>query len=284
MSREVVYIIGPEEDPVTILRGRLEGRGYSVQLFRNAGQGLDKAKTLQPDLILLEPNLPDKDGLRLLRDLTRDPRTADIPVIMYARRAEPGDVIEGLTQGAEDYIRKDENVEIVVGRIMRALRSKIDAGEGFPGGAMRVRPKFAARDFSPQDDLCFVLMPFTAKWSQRVWRRVSATVEATGYSCERAKELKDDDILEEIWRKIVSAGVIIADVTGRNPNVMYEIGVAHTVGKPVILMTQSVEDIVFDLSGKRHLIYEDNDDGYDDIARDLPDYLRKRTKRSPTGS
>ena len=63
-------------------------------------------------------------------------------------------------------------------------------------------------------------------------------------------------ILPEVWAAIHAARVLIADCTGRNANVFYEIGIAHTVGKPVVLITQSSDDVPFDLRHLRYIQYE----------------------------
>src|SRR5437879_5857552 len=63
-------------------------------------------------------------------------------------------------------------------------------------------------------------------------------------------------IMTEIWSAIVRAKILIADCTGRNPNVFYEIGLAHALGKPVVLITQAPEDVPFDLRHYRYLQYE----------------------------
>jgi len=63
-------------------------------------------------------------------------------------------------------------------------------------------------------------------------------------------------IIGDVWTAICESRVILADCTGRNPNVFYEIGLAHTIGKPVILITQNSKDIPFDLAHYRHIQYE----------------------------
>jgi nucleoside 2-deoxyribosyltransferase len=65
-----------------------------------------------------------------------------------------------------------------------------------------------------------------------------------------------DVVIEDVWEGINSSTFVIADVTGRNPNVMYEVGMAHTVGKPVLLMTQTMDDVPFDLKHRRCVVYE----------------------------
>jgi hypothetical protein len=63
-------------------------------------------------------------------------------------------------------------------------------------------------------------------------------------------------VMSDIWRAIWFSQVIVADCTARNPNVFYEIGVAHTIGKPVILITQNDDDVPFDLRAISYIKYE----------------------------
>jgi hypothetical protein len=73
---------------------------------------------------------------------------------------------------------------------------------------------------------------------------------------------RDDDfftantVVEDVWKAIVNARLIVADCTDRNPNVFYEIGLAHAIGKPTILLTQRAEDIPFDLRHLRYIAYQ----------------------------
>ena len=73
----------------------------------------------------------------------------------------------------------------------------------------------------------------------------------------RADDIYDNrPIIEDIWRYTNEAGILIAELTGRNPNVFYETGIAHSVGKEVILITQSMDDVPFDLKHLRCTVYE----------------------------
>ena len=73
--------------------------------------------------------------------------------------------------------------------------------------------------------------------------------------------------MNDIWDAINEAYIIVADVTGRNPNVMYEIGMAHTVGKKVIILTQTMDDVPFDLRHIRCIVYEDSPVGLAELRR-----------------
>ncbi len=133
-----------------------------------------------------------------------------------------------------------------------------------------VNPIFRARETRVDPKLVFVLMPFTEQWSDRIWRKViRPAVEQKGLEVIRADDLFGRDIMEDVWGSILRAACVVADITGRNANVFYELGIAHTVGRPVVLLTQAVEDIPFDLNRYRHIVYEDNVDGCELLANTL---------------
>jgi hypothetical protein len=94
---------------------------------------------------------------------------------------------------------------------------------------------------------------------QRVYRNhVKPVVGQLGLVCERADDLYDvRAVMQNVWESINRARVIIAEMTERNPNVFYELGIAHTLGKPVIMITQSIEQYVpFDLKHLRSIEYQ----------------------------
>ncbi len=104
---------------------------------------------------------------------------------------------------------------------------------------------------------CFVLMPFSSEFDDFYNYGIKESCKAAGAYCERVDEqIYQDTILSRIYNQISKADVIIADMTGRNPNVFYEVGYAHALNKPTILLTQTGEDIPFDLKHFPHIIYE----------------------------
>jgi hypothetical protein len=138
-----------------------------------------------------------------------------------------------------------------------------------------VDPIFQSRDTKQELDLAFTLMPFSQPWSTRIWEKIIKPIAAReGLRAIRADDLFGQDIMEDVWRGILTSRVVIADITGRNPNVFYELGIAHTLGKKVILLTQNIDDIPFDLNRYRHIIYEDNMDGYSKLKEQLKSSLR----------
>ena len=94
--------------------------------------------------------------------------------------------------------------------------------------------------------------------------------------CKRADDIWDNSILiQDVFDLIYTSKAVITDFTDRNPNVFYETGVAHTLGKIVIPITQSVGDIPFDLRHHRALTYLSNTEGLQKLEKDLEKKLVK---------
>ena len=103
----------------------------------------------------------------------------------------------------------------------------------------------------------FVLMPFTTELRPVFDDHIRTTAAELNLTIQRADDMFGSrDIMQDIWEHICNSRLIIADCTGRNPNVFYEIGIAHCVGTPVLLITQTPDDIPFDLKSIRYLSYE----------------------------
>lgn len=105
---------------------------------------------------------------------------------------------------------------------------------------------------------CFVLMPFNEELDDIYELGIKQSCLEAGAYCERVDEqiFEGSSILERIYNQISEADIIIADLTDRNPNVFYEVGYAHALQKPTILLTKSAGDIPFDLKHYPHIIHE----------------------------
>jgi hypothetical protein len=131
--------------------------------------------------------------------------------------------------------------------------SKDEKNENF----MMVTPFFRLpRKPTEQSDI-FVLMPFRPELKPVYEDHIKKVAEELALTVTRGDDFfTARSIMEDIWDAICAAKIIIADCTGRNPNVFYELGIAHTVGKPVILITQATDDVPFDLRHIRFIHYE----------------------------
>lgn len=104
---------------------------------------------------------------------------------------------------------------------------------------------------------CFVIMPFIDKLNEYYSKLIKPAVEKMNYTVIRADEIYGiKPIIEDITNEINNADFLIADVTGRNPNVNYELGYAHACNKNVIIISQTIDDIPFDYRHRRAIIYD----------------------------
>ncbi|HYP53765.1 MAG TPA: hypothetical protein VEQ42_09515, partial [Pyrinomonadaceae bacterium] len=108
--------------------------------------------------------------------------------------------------------------------------------------------------------LCFVVMPYGEPFDGYYAEVYAPAVRGVGLEPVRADSLfRSSSILEDIWRLTRDAKVLLADMSTRNPNVFYELGLAHAIARPVVLVASSIEDVPFDLRGLRVLIYNKDD-------------------------
>lgn len=111
-------------------------------------------------------------------------------------------------------------------------------------------------DTSPKP-FAFVVMPFDSDFDDIYLLGIKPAAEAAGYYCERLDEqIFDETMLARIYNQIGKADIVIGDMTGRNPNVFYEIGYAHALNKRTVLLTKESSDIPFDLTHHFHIVYE----------------------------
>jgi hypothetical protein len=105
---------------------------------------------------------------------------------------------------------------------------------------------------------CFVVMPFHSLFEAEYKRVIQPAIEGVGLTCIRGDEIySTSPISQDIWNSIRRARLIVAELSGRNPNVMYEVGLAHAIGKPIVLLTRNEEDVPFDLRSLRYIYYNE---------------------------
>jgi len=121
-----------------------------------------------------------------------------------------------------------------------------------------------------------MVMPFGPEELQIVYDDfVKPVVELRcGLNCVRGDDMFGSDvIMEDVLAAIRRAKVVLADLTGQNPNVFYEVGIAHASGTPVLLLTQSLNDVPFDLRHRRMLVYEYSPHGCKRLESQLEEHL-----------
>lgn len=141
-------------------------------------------------------------------------------------------------------------------RVIDATAKSDDPGKSFDrlkaiGKGLKVK----------QEDICFVMMPFADPIGHYYSLIYKPAIEKAGLTPVRA----DDDIfstgkiIDQIWRGINSAKILVAELTSRNANVFYELGLAHALQKPVVLVSSNENDVPFDLHHIRVIYYDMTD-------------------------
>ncbi len=129
-------------------------------------------------------------------------------------------------------------------------------------------------------DTCFVMMPF-GPWFDRYYQEIYVpAIKEAGFEPVRADELfTTGSVVEQIWEQIEKAKLLLADLSGKNPNVFYELGLSHAARKPVVFAAAQVEDVPFDLRHLRVIIYDIREPEWSArLRKSVTDYLRNAAK------
>lgn len=124
MAQSQVLVVEDEEDIQELLKYNLAKEGYQVQCVGSGEMGLEEAKKLLPDVVILDLMLPGMNGLEVCRRLKEDTNTSKIPIIMLTAKGEESDIVIGLELGADDYVTKPFSVKVFLSRVKAVLRRK----------------------------------------------------------------------------------------------------------------------------------------------------------------
>jgi two-component system, cell cycle response regulator len=117
-----ILVVDDEPDNSDLLSRRLMRRGYEVSCASGAEQAMIAIDSRTPNLVLLDVLMPKVSGLDLLVQLRREPKTADLPVILVSALDETNDIVRGLQLGANDYVTKPVNMPVLLARIETHLK------------------------------------------------------------------------------------------------------------------------------------------------------------------
>lgn len=134
---------------------------------------------------------------------------------------------------------------------------------------------FRIPDDEPDPTLVSVMMPFRPEFDGMLEAVRAAGLEV-GLNCLNANEVWDhDEIIQDVFALIYRSRVVVCDFTTQNPNVFYEAGIAHTLGKPVIPITQDIDALPFDLKHRRALVYSPDDAGLEELRMKIAGHLNR---------
>src|SRR6185312_11340551 len=144
-----------------------------------------------------------------------------------------------------------------------------------PVTELHVRPHvFRLPNAKVEADLVSVMMPFDAGFD-KVYEAIGKACVRCDLRYQRADNIWNEaEVIQDVFSLIYRSRVVICDFSKRNPNVFYEAGIAHTLGKPVIPIVQNPEDIPFDLRHIRFIKYHDNGEGRETLKSAIEQKLR----------
>ncbi|MBU1209653.1 MAG: hypothetical protein KJ587_00085 [Alphaproteobacteria bacterium] len=199
------------------------------------------------------------DGRNLVLDYTYD---LQIPPIMNRHLVE---MAVDLDIRAPEFTRNHWSVKDV--DLFRVLMVQLQP--------RRPRPQvFDLAEYENiEPTLISAMMPFAPEFDA-VYQTLRDLAQEVGLRCRRADDIWEaPNVMQDVVNLIDRSRIVIAACSGRNTNVFYEIGIAHTLGRDVILITQSGDDIPFDLRHLRYIPYLNNQEGRTDLARTLRERL-----------
>jgi CheY-like chemotaxis protein/nucleoside 2-deoxyribosyltransferase len=230
--KTTILVIDDERDFLNRCATAMQAAGYDCELCESAEQAHDKFQQRIYDGIVCDILIPfhgiRDGGLVLAREFASKYPTSCMVLVSQFVTAKWVNQFAGFPNHA--FVEKGETViEDLIQEIGRIAKTKF----------------------------AFVCMPFAQEFEDFYDSGIKPVVLECGFKCVRADELQHNKgILEVVYDRIKSAHIVVADMTGRNPNVYYEVGYAHALGKEVVLLAQRADDLPFDLRGFNHVIYE----------------------------
>ena len=220
MTRPRVLIIEDERALTDVLGYNLQREGYETTVAHDGQEGLRKAQTLAPDLIILDLMLPVLNGLEVCRQLRAGERTRSIPILMLTAKAEETDQVVGFSLGADDYVTKPFSVKVLIQRI-KALQRRAEVGtesadvvEHLGVRIDRVRHRADARgrelDLTPTE---FRLLECLLRQPGRAFTRAQLMDTAIGEGAVVLERTIDVHV-KSLRRKLGAAGELIETVRG----------------------------------------------------------------------
>jgi two-component system phosphate regulon response regulator PhoB len=184
--RPRILVVDDEPEAVELVEFNLTQAGYSVITAGDGAEALNKARSAQPSLIVLDLMLPEVDGLEVCKMLRRDPATAAIPIVMLTAKAAEIDRVLGLELGADDYITKPFSPRELVLRVKRLLQRDRTPGE-------------------KQDRLAFGDLALDVPRHLVTWRGKPVDLTATEFKLltvlaqRRGRVQSRDQLLRDVW-------------------------------------------------------------------------------------
>ena len=187
MARERIALVEDDRDLAASLTLALGRDGYRVEAFATGRAGLAGILDRPPDLVLLDLNLPDLDGLSVCRELRETAAVGDLPIIILTARVEESDRVLGLDLGADDYVSKPFSLRELKSRV-RALLRRRALDSGVPEDAYR-DTRLEVRRGPMEVKLDGAEVRLTTRELELLWYLITS----------RPRVVSREQILERVW-------------------------------------------------------------------------------------
>ncbi len=121
-----ILVIDDEPDVTDLVAYHLRAKGYQVQTVTNSSSSIGVARSLLPDLVILDIMMPELNGTQICRILRADPKLKSVPIIFLTARAEEGDRVSGFEVGCDDYVCKPFSIKELILRVQSILRRTVE--------------------------------------------------------------------------------------------------------------------------------------------------------------
>lgn len=137
MEKKKILVVDDEPDVTDLVAYHLKAKGFQVETLNDATASISKARSYQPNLVILDIMMPHLSGIQVCRILRADPKLAKVPIVFLTAKAEAPDRIEGLESGADDYLSKPFSPKELVLRVESILR-RVSSTQEPVGAKLRV--------------------------------------------------------------------------------------------------------------------------------------------------
>ena len=294
-----ILVVDDDADLRDDLLWAVKGPGREVILAASAKEAADRIKQDTFQLVVTDLQMEkDRSGFEVLQ-LAKE-KDAYTQVIVVTSFSSPEISAEAMRMGAFDFLDR----RTLKTKALEMLKNQANLALAFRGAKLkgeRLEISQGASTDSLEDELknavreaawerfailgpprrsnhwpdVFVLMPFSEELQPIYHDHVKKVATDLDLRISRADNFfGTGPVMKDVWSAIHAARVVIADCTGRNPNVFYEIGLAHAIGRRTILVSQSMDDIPFDLRHLRVIVYKYTPPGMIEFEHALSQTIR----------
>ena len=282
-GKPIALVVEDEDEWVEILQ---EALGYSFNILkaksipevhRILGSNKGSIEIALVDILIDVQTKTKVSGLDVMFILNRE----GVPCIAVTSYDDGKTIRDALVVGgAKDVWFKNHDKLI---NLREKINFVLEGNKKIQNGqkGLFILPSFPPFEGESDPKFVFLLMPFSEKWSDDVQLLIKTVGEKHKLNVIRADDIFGPrQIINDIWQSINKAGIIIADISVHNANVFYELGIAHTLGKEVILTRKKDgERSPFDISSWRYIEYELNpvnaEKFKDALSKEFKEYVTK---------